>query len=236
MKLASFFCAVGLMVATALPTFGSVIFTVSPGSNNGSGTFTVTSFTSPVDASNGAAATVNLAASVTALHNPIDVTFNIASGLTPSGGSFVTDNAYRFNITITNNTLIPHPISNVQFILDSFNLAFGTTGGAAINPSFSSTPAPTSTYNTPNVIQPTVLWFGGVAGGGGQIAPGGTGTLSFTVNLPAIDGTNFGSGSFRLRMIPNPEPTSMALAGLGIGLVGVGGWLRRRKKSVKAAE
>lgn len=222
--LKSFLFSVGMALCVGVTAVSAnVITSFSPQVGPGG------SFSAPTITSTGSGTSlvqnVSFNIDVQKLHLPIDAI------VVTTGAPNTTVN---FSLTLTNSSGKWIGPSDFQFV--RISPSTGAAPALFLN-QFSAPSAPNPNSNKYTVHQVSSdrmrLWFGGTLGGGGGIAAGGTATFNFSTRFQGISS---GTRRFFFRFTANPEPTSMALAGLGIGLVGVGGWLRRRKKAVKAAE
>jgi hypothetical protein len=135
-----------------------------------------------------------------------------------AGGSYAGTNA--------GNSVVAH----YQGFLDPSNALFGTPGSGGtpvLTASASGVPTP------PNLTKPLVF----APATGVSIVPGGTpfsmtDVLTFTFNVTPGSGQDTANVSASTAATAVPAPAGLALALAGLPVLGIGGWLRRRRQSV----
>lgn len=147
------------------------------------------------------------------------------------------DGNTKYLVTVKLTNLRMHPIAPVRFTLTGI-------GNPPVPPvglhdfQSSTSPKPTSTYNTVNfnghLSGTPTLQFGGLNGGGGELPTNGVATFTFHIDLKDYPGG--GAGTLLLSMVANPEPASLVLGGVAIALAGGYRAARRRRKKLGETE
>jgi hypothetical protein len=160
------------------------------------------------------------------LHTPVQLTFNYDARGTGQFGA-----AYAVTLRVTNSVTAVGP--DVDF--NGFDLTnngsvsggVSSSGLAGLSPITSDVFA--TEYSGGLNITNGFRW-GGLLGGGGRLAPGGTAVNTFVYNLTWGGAT--AAGSSTLNFTANPEPTTLLLGSL---VMAPAAWvIRRRRKAVTA--
>ena len=167
---------------------------------------------------------VVLSLDVFKMHVPFEINFTTSNG-PQAGGNKAAE--YFFTVTLNNQLLNQRDIRSLDIEI---------VAGPGLLPLFDkpANPVPTAPAGFPyNELNPTttIVRFGGLSGGGGTIAYGGSGIFTFSIDIPRTGaGLNLSNQSFSLQFTANPEPGSLALCGL-LGAPALS-LLRRRRKPV----
>ena len=159
----------------------------------------------------------------------VDIDLNVLKLHTSFQSNFTVTNTgppkdqtqYLFRITI-------HNLANIAF--PAFKLTLAGTGSAFFNTAFNAidvgnstdpinnTPGAFSWDNTQGNSNPSgkILDFGGLQGGGSQLAAGGTTIVNAFVYVQKGGGVGT-TGTFNLQFVANPEPGTLLLAALSLG-------------------
>ena len=185
--------------------------------------------TAPVGLGNSVDKVVNLDISALKLATPFSTVFTVKN--TTAGFS-----EYLFHITLHNTLTHPFAIQGLSLSLVSssasalFSTAYNAVGAGNSTDGINGNSGVFAWDNT-NGANPsiTTLQYGGLNGGGGTLAPGGTTTVDAFIYVSRGGGAGT-TGTFTLNVPANPEPGTLLLAGLAIG--GLAFYMIRRRQQV----
>lgn len=180
---------------------------------------------------NGGSVTIDL--DVKQLHVPVVLSFQIAAGGAASGGVLRDTTGLRTNYTLTLNVKNSIPASAGIDQLDFKGFDLTTQLISQGSQQFLAAVSPTSNvfaveYSGVRNIPGGYRW-GGLAGGGATLAPGGTAVNTVVWSITYDDQTAATAG---LNFTANPEPATLLLGSL---VMAPAAWVIRRRRRQAAA-
>lgn len=180
------------------------------------------------------ARSINISVTVLRKFSP----FNIQISTRSVPGTSPSNQFYTLNLTVVNGLTYGN-VSHNYF--NGFDFEDAGESASGISTFIEGTPTPgsgvfvleTPVAGVPNLSTPTGWRFGGLNGGGYQLAPGASTTISLALRVNqttnSVVSTNRTS---QFTITANPEPTSLLLGGLAMVPAVIG--LRRRQKLTAA--